>query len=244
MKISVCILTKNAEKTIKKTLESVRVFDEIVVVDDFSTDKTLNIAKKFKVKIYKHRLDNDFAAQRNFALSKITNTRCLFLDSDEYLSDKLVNEIKNLNVNPDIDGYKITRKEIWKKRELKGGEWGNIKLTRLGKKNYKWKRSVHEYWDIENVSELKNAIFHEPNNSISDFIGKLNKYSQIHARENAKENKKSTLFDVVFKPIFKFTYNFFVKSGYKDATHGFVYAVLMSFHSFLSWSNLWTKEKK
>src|SRR4030042_6223066 len=92
--ISVVVLTHNNAGSIEQTLQSLAWSDEIIIIDDYSTDKTISIASTYKAKIIQHRLNHDFAAQRNFGLSKVKGEWVLFVDSDEVVSEELKNEIQ------------------------------------------------------------------------------------------------------------------------------------------------------
>ena len=106
--LSAVILTHNEERHIGSCMQSVKFADEIVVIDDASTDKTVSIAKKLGVTVYKRKLD-DFASQRNFALTKVAGEWVLFVDADERVTAKLQQEIKQA-INGDASAYKIPRK--------------------------------------------------------------------------------------------------------------------------------------
>lgn len=245
MKISCVILTKNNQNTLPECVKSVQFCDEIVIIDDFSTDGTLKIAKKYTKKIFKRQLNNNYAAQRNFGLSKARNDLVLFIDSDEELSSNLRKEIKNLDLSKNIDGYYIRRQNFLFNKHLKHGEWGDIYLLRLANKNSgNFKRKVHEYWDINGkLEKLNSVLYHRQAFSLASFIKKLNLYSTLHSIELAKEHKKANVVKIIFWPIFKFVNNFFVKRGFLDGVEGFVMAIFMSFHSFLSWTKLWMSQK-
>ncbi|MEK7498057.1 MAG: glycosyltransferase family 2 protein [Patescibacteria group bacterium] len=237
--ISAVVLTKNSEKTLDPCLKSISFANEIVVVDDFSQDKTIEIAKKHKAKIYKRKLNGDFAGQRNFALQHTHEQWVLFLDSDEeFIGGKP-------DLSDDYSGYYINRKDIFLDMEIKHGEAGRVKLIRIARKDAgKWKRKVHEYWDIGGkIGTLKNKILHNSHPIVKDFISKVNFYAIIHASENQKEGKRSNLLKILFFPLFKFLDSFLIKGGFFDGIHGFVYAAIMSFHSFLVWSVIWIKQK-
>jgi glycosyltransferase involved in cell wall biosynthesis len=136
--ISAVILTKNEEQNIGKCLESVKWCDEIIIVDDKSSDKTIDIAKEYHAKAYSHGLSNNFSAQRNFGLSKAKNEWVLFVDSDEIVSDALAFEIPNAigltdQNSRNFNGFYIKRTDFMWGKQLKHGE-ATIKLLRLGRK--------------------------------------------------------------------------------------------------------------
>ncbi len=129
-------MTKDSEAYIKNCLRSLSFADETVVIDDNSTDKTVEIAKKYGAKIYKRNLAGDFATQRNYGLAKARGKWVFFVDSDEIVPPDLKSEIVQAINNPfvDSDGFYLKRLDnIWGK-PLKHGEPGNIKLLRLAQK--------------------------------------------------------------------------------------------------------------
>ena len=241
---SAVVLTKNSAATLPRCLSSLKFCDEIVVVDDYSTDTTIKVARTHGARIFRRHLSGDFAAQRNFGLAKAKGEWVLFLDSDEELTDHLPTQSGRSPVTGHYDGYYIKRRDFWLGREIKHGET-NIKLLRLAKKGLdQWVRRVHEYWDVRGqVGSLDAEIKHYPHPSLRDFIAEINSYSQIHADEIKKEGKSPSLSAAVFFPILKFLQNFIIKGGFADGVHGFVIAGIMSFHSFLAWSQLWLNSR-
>ena len=238
--ISAVVITKNEEKNIERCIKSLLWCSEIVVVDDYSDDKTVKLAKKLGAKVYQHSLDNDFSEQRNFGLLKAKGDWVLFVDADEVVSAKLQKEIiKSITQNKHV-GFYIKRYDVWMGKVLKHGEVGNIKLLRLAKKNAgKWKRAVHEFWDVKgSTAILENPFLHYPHKTIREFVGDINLYSTIHAKENMKEGKTKSFWKIFVLPFGKFFVNYFFKLGFLDGVAGFVMAVFMSFHSFLAWGKL------
>ena len=134
--ISVVILTKNEENNIAACLESLSWCEEKIVVDDKSTDKTVEIAKKMGAKVYERAMEQDFSAQRNFGLEKAEGEWVLFIDADERVSSALWYEIMertNDPINPYV-GFFVKRLDVMWGKELRHGETGNIKFLRLAKK--------------------------------------------------------------------------------------------------------------
>jgi glycosyltransferase involved in cell wall biosynthesis len=243
--LSAVILTKNESKNISECLSSLKFCQDILVIDDFSKDDTKEISQKHKARVFKRKLNNDFASQRNFGLAKAKNEWVLFIDADERVSTKLVKEIEQKINTHKYNGFYIRRKDTWLGKKLNHSEWGNIKLLRLGRiSKGKWSRSIHETWKIRGkIGVLDNYIDHYPHQNIFKTIDHISFHSGLHADENRKEGKNINIIGVIFYPIAKFSKDYFFDLGFLDGTHGFVLSTLMSFHSFLAWSGLWLKKR-
>ena len=248
MNLSAVVLTRNEERNIARSLESVDFADEMIVIDDNSTDSTRDIAEDLGAKVYTRSLNKNWGEQRNYGLEKARGKWVLFLDADEYITNKLKNEIIQLVGNPlnKDSGYYLIRKDTLWDKQLKYGESGKKRLLRLAKISAgKWNRSVHECWKIKGKTrELNGTIVHKPHNSIDTFLRQINTYSEIHAKENSKEGKKSSLIKIVVYPPSKFVYNYVIKLGFLDGSEGFMVAAMMSLHSYLAWSKLWLIQRK
>ncbi|MEK7502613.1 MAG: glycosyltransferase family 2 protein [Patescibacteria group bacterium] len=250
--ISAVVLTRNEEKNIGDCLESLKWCDEIVVIDDFSEDKTVEEIKNLKiksqklnskVKILERHLIGDYAAQRNYGLSIAKGEWIFFVDSDERVSPSLREEIIQLSNNPinQYDGFYIKRRDFIWGRELRYGETANIKLLRLARKNIgEWRGKVHEVWNVKGeTGELKNPLLHYPHQTISEFLREINYYSDLRSKELYDSGIKSNFLSIVIYTKGKFIINYFIKLGFLDGIPGLVLALLMSFHSFLARGKLW-----
>jgi len=230
--ISAVVIAKDEQKNIAKCLKSISWCDEILLIDDYSKDKTVDIARKLNAKVYKRKLNKDFSKQRNYGLKKANGEWVLFVDADEFVSKglarEIVNEIKKLKVS---DGYFIKRVGLFEES-----------LLRLGKKSSGfWSRSVHETWKINGkLGKLNSPLFHSSLASLQEYIKKINFYTTLHAECNIKEGKKANFLKIFLYPSLKFFENFFLKKGFKKGAKGFVYSMLASFHSFLAWIKIWT----
>ncbi len=249
--ISVVILTKNEEQNIKRCLESIKWCDEIVIVDDRSSDGTLEIAKKYKATVFINPLNGNFSAQRNFGLSKAKNEWVLFVDSDEVVSDALAYEIssaiglKDQNLRS-FNGFYIRRSDFMWGKQLKYGETGDIKLIRLGRKGFgEWKGTAHERWEINGLTgKLVNPILHFPHKTLEEFLKEVNFYTDIRAKELKDKNTKVFFWSIILYPLGKFIVSYFFKRGFMDGMQGLVFAIVMSFHSFLVRGKLWLKKEE
>jgi len=245
MSISILIIAKNEANNIKKNfywLEKCPNIDDIVLIDDYSSDKT-KIAIP-KATIIKHHLNNNFAAQRNFGLSKTKNDYVLILDADETPSPELIQFIANFKES-DQD-YAFRRTEIFLGHELKHGETGNFYTTRLiNKTTGNFVRPVHEIWESPTPTKKLNLrIYHYSHFALKSFLEKINFYSTIRAKELFDTNTKTNLFQIILYPKAKFIKNYILKFGFLDGTPGLIMALSMSFHSFLVRAKLWHMQQQ
>lgn len=243
--LSAVVLTKNEEENIIDCLESLSFCDEIIVVDDNSEDRTVDLAKRNGAKVFVHSLDGDFSLSRNFGLGKARGEWVLFIDADERISSPLKREISYVILSngrgSKTKGYFLKRKDVMWGRSLTHGETGNIRLLRLARRDVgKWEGKVHEVWKIKGkIQELSHPIIHYPHQNIALFLQKINFYSDLRAHELFAMGKKASFLSIILYPKGKFFVNYFVKLGFLDGTFGLVHAMLMSLHSFLVRGKLW-----
>jgi len=263
--ISAIILAKDSETTIEKTLQSLTWCDELIVIDDDSSDGTVLLAKKAGATVYIHKSNDDFAAQRNWAMEKAKGEWILFVDSDEVVSSELASEIssvipaaepgssqiktwipgqaRNDNV---INGYYVKRRDYLFGRWLNHGETGRVRLLRLAKKGSgKWIRPVHEVWNVRGeTGELSHPILHYPHPNVAQFIEVINRYSTLNARYLKSQGIHASWWHIIVYPKAKFFMDYIWYFGFLDGTPGAVVAIMMSFHSFLTRAKLYLLWKK
>ncbi|KPK32654.1 MAG: hypothetical protein AMS24_03530 [Chlamydiae bacterium SM23_39] len=241
--ITPVILTKNSEKTIKNTLNSIKSFEEIIILDTGSSDKTLQIAINFKnTKIFKSEFKG-FGLLRNEAANKTKNDWILALDSDEIITENLLKELQNIELNENIV-YSIPFFNFYNKKLIKCCGWHNKRHIRLyNKKTTKFDNSlVHEgviYKNLQ-IKKLKNPIHHFPFNSISDFIKKIEKYSSLFAEENIY--KKSSINKAIIHSLFSFFKSYFIKRGIFSGKEGLIISIYNSntaFYKYLKIAERW-----
>jgi glycosyltransferase involved in cell wall biosynthesis len=200
----------------------------------------VSIAKKYGARVLRRQLGGDFAAQRNFGLRKARGDWVLFLDADERVSREFSSNISSVLTNSLVLGYSLKRREKVGGKVLNYGEarvW-HVRIVKRGKG--KWVRSVHERLVVSGeVARLAGTVEHHSFKSIWDMVASVNKWSTLHARENNKEGKLSSMYKIYVFPAGHFVRGYFVRLGILDGMHGLVFALLMSFHSFLAWSKLW-----
>ncbi len=234
-KLSIIVLTHNDELRIVDCLENLTFADELIIIDDNSQDRTVELCKQFTRNIYVRSLNSNFSNQRNFALNHAKSKWVLFIDSDELISPDLAKEIKKVIESKEYAGYYLKRYDFMWGKKLKYGEVGSVRFMRLARKESgKWYGKVHETWRVVGrTSELNNSLKHVPHSTVFDFVKDIDEYSSLRSEEQREKGKKASAFQIVAYPTAKFIQNYIFRRGYKDGVAGFVYAMLMSFHSFL-----------
>jgi len=247
-KITPVIIVKNAEGTIKKTLQSLLQFGEVVVYDNGSTDKTKDIVKFFN---NVNLIEGDFLGfgpTKNKAASYSTNKWVLSLDADEVLNDEFIVNLSKIDLDSSCV-YRILRTNYYKKQQIKHC-WGDDLIVRLydtSKTNF-CDNKVHEYIKEKNlkVIELDGIVEHYPYNSITDFIIKLDRYSTIFAHDNAGRKKSSPL-KAILNAKFSFFKTYFLKRGFLDGYAGLIIAfshMATNFYKYIKLYELNQEQKR
>lgn len=222
--ITVTILAKNNEDTIRQTLDSVASFQEVIVYDTGSTDQTLEIARSYpNVKVYEGELTG-FGPTHNKASSFASNDWVLSIDSDEVVTPQLVAEIQSSKLNPNTV-YEFPRHNYFNGKWIRWCGWYPDCCLRLYNKS-KTEFSddfVHETIKKQGmqVQTLRSPILHYSYRDISDFLTKMQSYSQLFAEQN-KGKKKSGLFTALFHGLYTFFKCYVLKRGFLGGYEGFV----------------------
>lgn len=248
MKISVVINTYNEEKNIERCLKSVKDFaDEIVVVDQHSIDETVKIAKKLGAKVFQHKHTVYVEPARNFALSKATGDWIFLIDADEEIPSSLAKKLREVAEKNSVDVVEIPRKNIIFNKWIEHSRWWPDYLIRFFRKGkVEFSNTIHEPPKTSGVKiQLEpleeNAIIHYNFQTISQFVSRLNRYTDIQSEELVKKDCSFDWKDLVFKPSNEFFSRFFAGAGYKDGLHGLVLASLQAFSEFVVYLKVWEK---
>ena len=239
IKLSVVVLSKNEERNIEECLKSVDGWaEEIVLVDDLSSDNTVKIASNYTDKILSRRMDVE-GRQRNFAYAQAKNLWVLSLDADERVSQELKKEIEDvLSKETQYNGFTIHRRNFIGDYWVRYGGWypsPQLKLFRRDKFRYE-EVGVHPraFMD-EPCGHLKSDIIHYSYKNIEDFLNKLNNQTTREAQKWFEQNKPMRLGRFIWRTYDRFIRTYFVKKGYKDGYIGFVVAYLAGLYQFLSY---------
>jgi glycosyltransferase involved in cell wall biosynthesis len=246
--LSVVISAYNEEKKLEKVLKSVSWADEIIVVDNQSTDKTGQIAKKFGAKVYERKNNKMLNINKNFGFEKATKDWILNLDGDEEVTEELKTEIKEiLKVGGNINGYWIPRKNIIFGKWITHGLWWPDKQLRLFRRE-KGKfpcAHVHEYISVDGeTGNVKESLVHHNYETVSQFLHKLDTiYTENEVENIQKSGKKLEWHEAIRMPIRDFVKIYFAQEGYKDGLHGLVLAMLQAFYALVVFAKVWEKEE-
>lgn len=230
-KLTVLIPCFNEEKNMDECLKSVSWADEIFVVDSFSTDKTLEIARSFTRRIIQHEYVNS-AAQKNWAIPQATHEWILIVDSDERVPPELREEITALlSRGPKKDGYWIRRKNYLFGKEIKHSGWGSDSVLRLFKRDrgrYQKKR-VHAEVDLQDTEVLQGFLEHHSISTLAHWVDKINLYTSWKAQDKYDKGVVAPVLHMILRPPLGFFKDFILHLGILDGWRGFLICSMGAF---------------
>jgi glycosyltransferase involved in cell wall biosynthesis len=229
--LTALVITYNEEQNIKIVLDHLAFADEIIVVDSFSSDKTFEIAASFKnVKVFQRSFDN-FACQRNYALSLASNSWILFMDAVERLTPELQQEISFvIHQKNSASAYFMRRNFMFENKKLRFSGWQTDKIIRLFKKenaSYNIKKIVHEKLIVNGrIGKLKNRLVHHSYSNYDDYKQKMVFYGQLKAQEEVLKETSPNFFHFYIRPAYQFLNQYLVRFGFLDGKKGVIICYL------------------
>ena len=247
-KISACIITHNEEDNIRRCLESVAWCDEIVVVDSFSDDETVEICREYTDKIYQHEWLG-YIGQRNLIREMAVGPWVLFLDADEEVSPALRDEILTEFRTNDREtvGYQFPRQVFYLGRWIRHGEWyPDIKLRLFFReKGRSAGQEPHDHVVVQGkVKTLQSPLWHYTYRDLFDHINTMNRFSGISAEAMFREGKRFRWVDFLVRPVWRFLKAYLFKGGILDGRRGFLIAVISSVGVAMKYAKLWEQTLK
>lgn len=240
--LSVVVLTRNEEENIERCLKSASFADEVIVVDDGSTDKTLEIASKFATKIVERKMDVE-GTHRNYAYSLAKNKWVLSLDADEEISVRLKEEIiETLSKDTTHVVFSIPIKTYIGKRWIQHGGWypaGKDRLFLKGEFKYE-EVGVHPRPIYKGTcGRLTKDIVHYSYSDFHDFFVSLNNQTTQEAKKWIQDKRKINCPKIFYKMFERFFKSFFLKKGYKDGLLGFMVCYSGSLYQLYTYVKYW-----
>lgn len=245
--LSLVVITRNAEQHIADCLNSVPFAVDKVVLDNGSTDKTLEIAQRCGARIFSEEW-RGYGPQKRRATELAKTDWVLSLDADEALSDGAQVELKEIfeqaAMDPRIDAYKLPRLSFHMGQWIHHGGWYPDWQVRLyNRKRANWTNvQLHEKVEAKSIARVQAPILHWVFKDLADQVGRNNRYSSLGAENFAKDGVQFSLFHLITKPWVKFIETYFLKKGFLDGVPGFVIAVGAAYSVFLKWAKLWEIE--
>ncbi len=237
--LSVVILVKNEEERLANTLESVRWADEIIVVDDQSTDRTVEIARRFTDKVFTGREKKNEGQYRNWSYTLAKNLWVLSLDADEVVTPELKDEIvRILSQSPKENGFTIPRRNFIGKCWIKNSGWypsPQLRLFRKDKFRYEEVEVHPRAFMDEPCGHLKCDILHYSYRDLSDFIRKMNNQTSWEAQKWYRLGRPMTFGRFLWRSIDRFMRSYVGKKGWKDGYLGLAIAFNAGLYQFLSY---------
>lgn len=241
--ISACVIAFNEERKIRRCLQSVAWCAETVVLDSYSTDRTVEIAREHAARVYQHEWLG-YVAQRNLVREFASQPWLLFLDSDEEVSPALRDEILAAfrDGEPPHVGFEFPRMVRYLGRWIRHGEWyPDIKL-RLFHRDYGRTEGIepHDRVIVNGpVRRLRSPLWHYTYDDVEDHIATLNRFSTITAQQKYVASYPFQWSDLLFRPAFRFFKGYVLRGGFLDGAHGFMIATLAAFGAALKYIKLW-----
>jgi glycosyltransferase involved in cell wall biosynthesis len=251
--VSVVVITRNEEDNIAECLRSAAWADEIVVLDDYSSDNTVNIARQFTDKVFERKMDIE-GRHRNYAYSLANNIWVLSLDADERIAPQLAEEIKTLlKTTPKDRAYTVPIKTYIGKRWIEHGGWYPAPKVRLfDKRTFRYEEAVvhPRVFHDGTCGHLKGDIVHYSYKDFHDYFISLNNQTTLEAKKWFGERRKMNFLKMWRKAVSRFLKSYIQKGAYRDGLLGFMVAYgsglyqLMSYVKYREMLEVAEKDKK
>ena len=250
-RISVVIATKNEERNIKSCLESVKWADEIVVVDDMSEDKTIEIVEGYTSRIFINDSKGSFHINKNLGIQKSSGDWILSIDADEIVPPELAREIKDIVKDSDKLGYYANRKNYFLGKWIRGCGWYPDYIIRLFRKGAtKWPLEIHDVPSIKEKNKcgyLNNPMIHNSYYNLGQYLDKFIRYTTRLAHEEYEKGvrvRKLNFLSLFFlKPIYWFFRKYLFQRGCIDGFRGLFISFASSMTVFMTYAKLWEMQQ-
>lgn len=245
--ISACIITLNEEDNLERCLSGLDFVDEIIVLDSGSTDRTLDIAKKFTKNVFFREFDN-YANQKNHAIRIAKNEWILTLDADEEIGSQLREEILQLKEEDwkAFDGFFIPRLTYYLHTWIHHSGWYpdlQIRLFRKSRGEFQG-GLVHETISMNSPArKLRSPVLHYSYRSISDHLQYIDRYTTLYAMEKFRKGKRSGMAKAFVKMFYKFWWSYIFRLGFLDGRAGFAVCTIGAYYNFLKYLKLYELER-
>ncbi len=241
--LSALIITYNEQKHIQEVLEDIDFADEIIVVDSYSTDKTVDLVDAFpNAKLIQHAFV-DYSSQRNFAIQCAQNPWILFIDADERFTTELKDEvIETIQQTEAASAYLFYRIFMFEDTKINFSGWQTDKIFRLFQKDkaeYVTERLVHEKLKVKGkIGKLKHKLIHFSYTDYESYKSKMVSYGKLKAKEEFSKGLRPNFYHFYLHPAYKFLYQFIIRLGFLDGKKGAIICYLNALSVFVRYQEL------
>jgi glycosyltransferase involved in cell wall biosynthesis len=246
MSVSAVLIVKNEEKNIVRCLESLQWADEIILVDGHSQDRTLELAKPFKVRTFQRTFD-DFSSQKNYGIQQASGEWILSIDADEVVSPELRESLLRTSQDPSSpDGSFVTRfTYIFGKILHFGGQGGERILRFFRRTKGRFERPIHETVTVAgSVGDVTGPLYHYSTGSFDEYFAKMKVYTDLEARWLLEKGAKPRHYHFWLMPVLRFLYFYGLKIGFLDGIPGLQFHALSSYYYFVKYRKLKALQKE
>ena len=245
--VSAYLITFNNERTLETALRSLQWADEIVVVDSFSTDRTLEIARRYTARL-EQRSWPGFRDQYQYASEQCTHDWSLFVDADEEISPALARAMQDeLRANAAragteaFVGYQAERRTYYLGRWHLHGGWVPDHEVRLYRRSCgRWEGGLHANIHLQGrIGRLDGFYYHYTYANIADQLGTIGRYSDTAVQDMLAANTRFGLLKLLGNPLARFLRDYVLKGGFREGLPGLVVAVSTMFYIFIKYAKLW-----
>ncbi len=245
--VSAVIMTRNCEDLVEGTLQSVSGWaDEIVVLDGYSSDRTIEICRRYTDNVFQNQWDGyRFCTERNLGTSKATSDWCLHIDPDERATPEFKSAVsKLLEKSTPYNAFQFRKKNFFLGHFMRHGGWYHYSLHFFRRGEAHYDGVIHETLKVKGgIGKIEAAIEHYPFGSLKQFVMRHNGYSTREALAKREEEgllpRAEVLYNLKSKPLKRF-FKFYVrKYGFLDGIYGLIFSILYAWVHFINWAKYW-----
>jgi len=246
--VTIAVITKNEEKRLAACLQTVTWADEILILDDESTDRTIPVAETYGARCLRRKMDVE-GRHRNYLYGQARNEWVLSLDADEHVTPELADEMTRIVKTNDSgwSGYAIPMKIFLGDRWIRGAGYypsARLKLFRRDKFRYE-ESGVHPRVILDGKSgRLTGEILHYSFRDFSHFVSKFNRETDLEAEKWVTDKRRMSFGLAFYKSMDRFFRAYFMKKGYRDGFLGFVMSCFSSWYQLVTYAKYWAIKEK
>jgi glycosyltransferase involved in cell wall biosynthesis len=239
--LTIIVPSFNEERMLPDCLKTLQFADEVLVVDSFSTDGTLDVANQYGSRILQHAFWSH-GAQINWATPQAKHDWIMVVDADERVTSELAQELSRLLAAQNFDGYWVKRRNFLLGREICHGSWGNDYVLRVFNrtKGKYTEQPVHSRLELNGKAfKCKNSLLHFSYQTLDDYARKIHRFSTGGALIAQQKGRSFNVSTMLLHSFWRFIKSYFIRLGFLDGVRGLIVAFMESNQAFMKNAKLW-----